>query len=689
MSDAFTSTVVEFSTIVDRRAGLRYVGRFMIAPRDDFPSDFERRVTLDFGPGGLLSASSQFEYRPQQQTMAAAVAKACHGDSHLIVEAGTGVGKSLAYLVPSILHALEQNRKALVSTHTINLQEQLFYKDIPLVQRLLHPREVKAVLLKGRQNYLCPLRLQRAMSHGGELFASHEQSEMNRIWEWSQRTKDGTLSDLDPAPYPAVWLQVCSEPHVCTPRTCGMGTECFYQNARKEAEAAKVLVLNHSLFFNFLAGVEDERMERGYLFHNDFIIFDEAHTVEAVAARHLGLEVSHGSLRYLLHRLLHPKTQKGIVAALRSGEAAKLVQEAEDQTDLFFDRLERSLDFKRAKELRIREPGLAENTLDLPLTRLYRNLADAARDIEDDVFKAEVQEAARRVEAMRVSVGEFLSQSREDHVYWIEKYDKRDTKLTFTAAPIDVAPQLRTLLFRRENTAILTSATLSVGDGLRYFVNRIGGEDAATLQVDSPFDYARQMKVYIPKKMPEPAARDLYEGALEKWIRHFVSMTQGKAFVLFTSYATMQKCADALASFFRSEKIACLVQGGSLPRHRLLQKFKEDRDSVLFGTDSFWQGVDVPGEALSNVILTRLPFAVPDHPLTQAKCERIIAEGGDAFRQYSLPEAILKFRQGVGRLISTQSDKGIIVILDNRVLTKPYGKAFLAVLPKCPVEVVE
>jgi len=660
----------------------------MIAPRDDFPSEFERQVNLAFGPGGLLAKSKDFEYRPQQQTMASAVAKACQDRTHLIVEAGTGVGKSLAYLVPSIFHALAENRKALISTHTINLQEQLFHKDIPLVQKLL-PTEFKAVLLKGRQNYLCPLRLQRAMSHGGELFASREQDEMKRIWEWSHRTHDGTLSDLDPAPDPAVWLQVCSEPHICTQRTCGLGSECFYQRARKEADAAKILVLNHSLFFNFLAGAEGELDERGYLFHNDFVIFDEAHTLESVAARHLGLEISHGSLRYLLHRLFHPRTQKGIVVALHSGDAMKLVLEAAEEADMFFDKLERSLDFKRGKELRLREPGIAENSLDLPLTRLYRNLADAAREIEDEIFKAEVQEAARQVDGLRVGLGEFLGQTRPDHVYWIERYEKRDTHLTLTAAPIDVAPQLRKLIFRPDNTAIMTSATLAVGDGLRYFVNRVGGEDATALQVDSPFDYARQMRVFIPRKMPEPSARDIYEDALAHWIRHFVSMTQGKAFVLFTSYQTMQKLADTLASFFRSEKITCLVQGGAMPRHRLLQKFKADRDSVLFGTDSFWQGVDVPGEALSNVILTRLPFAVPDHPLTQAKCERIIAEGGDAFRQFSLPEALLKFRQGVGRLIRTQQDKGIIVILDNRVLTKPYGKAFLAVLPKCPVEVVE
>jgi ATP-dependent DNA helicase DinG len=660
----------------------------MIAPLDTFPSEFERQVAAAFGPGGLLSRSSQFEYRPQQQAMASAVARACAERSHLIVEAGTGVGKSLAYLVPSIFHALAENRKALVSTHTINLQEQLFHKDIPLVQKLL-PTEFKAVLLKGRQNYLCPRRLERAMGHGGELFASREQEELQRIWKWSLQTRDGTLSDLDPAPDPVVWQQVCSEPHVCTARTCGLDNACFYQRARKEAEGAKVLVLNHSLFFNFLAGAEAALTENGYLYHNDFIIFDEAHTLESVAARHLGLEISHGSLRYLLHRLFHPRTQKGIVAALRSGEAMKLVLEAEEEADLFFDKLERSLDFKRSKELRLREPGIAENTLDLPLTRLYRNLADAAREIEDEVFKAEVQEAARRVEGLRVGLADFIGQRREEHVYWVERHEKREARLVLTAAPIEVAAQLRSLIFRPENTAIMTSATLAVGDGLRYFVNRIGGEDATTLQVSSPFDYERQMRVFIPRKMPEPAAREIYEESLARWIRHFVAMTQGKAFVLFTSYSTMQKLADTLASWFRAERITCLVQGGALPRHRMLQRFKEDRDSVLFGTDSFWQGVDVPGEALSNVILTRLPFSVPDHPLTQAKCERIIAAGGDAFREFSLPEALLKFRQGVGRLIRNQSDHGIVVILDNRVLTKPYGKAFLAVLPKCPVEVVE
>jgi ATP-dependent DNA helicase DinG len=234
----------------------------------------------------------------------------------------------------------------------------------------------------------------------------------------------------------------------------------------------------------------------------------------------------------------------------------------------------------------------------------------------------------------------------------------------------------------------MTSATLSVGRGLEYFQNRIGATDAETLQVDSPFDYPRQMKVYIPKKMPDPTEGKAYEEALARWIEHFITMTNGKAFVLFTSYRTMQNLATAMESFFSRKDLTLLVQGAKLPRHRLLQKFKEDTNSVLFGTDSFWQGVDVPGEALSNVIITRLPFAVPDHPLIQAKLEQIEARGGDAFREYSLPEAILKFRQGVGRLIRTKQDQGIIALLDNRVLTKNYGKAFLDMLPECPREIL-
>lgn len=662
----------------------------MIAPLDSFPSTLEKEVHDIFSERGAMASAKNFEFRPQQQQMARAVARALENRSHLLVEAGTGVGKSLAYLIPSILFAGQQTRKAVVSTHTINLQEQLFYKDIPIVQKLM-PDEFNATLLKGRANYLCPNRLARAMQQPGDLFVNAEVAELNRIWEWSLKTKDGTLSDFDTPPDYKVWGQVCSEPHQCTPRSCGNDPRCFYQQARKRAEEARVLVINHSLFFNFLAGAEDDadKDEKGFLFANDFVIFDEAHTLENVAARHLGLDLSHGGSRRLMHRLFNPRSQKGLVQVLRKADLAKMVINVEEECEAFFAGLESRLTFGRAKELRITQPDLVENTLNTPLGQLYRALADAAREIKDDYLKAEVQDSARRVESLRVGLGQFLSQTREDHVYWAERSERGSGTLQLCAAPIEVAPQLRSLLFRPGETVIMTSATLAVGRGLGYFQKRIGGEAADSLQVDSPFDYPSQMKVYIPRRMPEPAAKQPYEDALAHWIKYFVKLTHGKAFVLFTSYQSLKNLSNTLEMFFATSGMTFLAQGGSLPRHRMLEKFKTGKNCVLFGTDSFWQGVDVPGDALQNVILTRLPFAVPDHPLIEAKLERITARGGDAFREYSLPEAILKFRQGVGRLIRTKQDKGIIVILDNRILTKTYGKSFMGVLPDCPVEIIE
>ena len=660
----------------------------MIALKDNLGSEFVERVRGFFSENGPLSKAKNFEFRPQQQEMAARIARALEEEQHVVLEAGTGVGKSLGYLVPSVLFALERHKKAIVSTHTINLQEQLLHKDIPILKKVL-PVEFEAALMKGRQNYLCPRRLERALQNEQELFTGPERSELQRLAEWARTTRDGSLSDLSVQPDPKVWAQVCSEAHICTQKTCGQDPRCFYQQARKRLLAADLIVLNHTLLFILLGSPDmQEERESGFLFPNDFIVFDEAHTVEQVASKQIGIGISQYGLRSTIQRLYNPRTRKGLFTVMRDAIGVRLAAELVEDVDKFFAAVESKSNFRKGREFRVRDVELVPDTITARLTALQARVADVVKRADDEILKAELQEFGRRIRDARDGISIFLEQSAPEHVYWVERTGKTERFLALNAAPIDLAPVLRRMLFRDNCCCVMTSATLAVGrPELAYFRTRIGATEAEPLQLGSPFDFQKQMKMFVVQKMPDPRDGG-YHKALEHWIAHFVQKTEGRAFVLFTSYRDMLQVAGALEKFFTAKNMNFLVQGGGAPRSKLLEQFKSTPRSVLFGTDSFWGGVDVPGEALSNVIITRLPFAVPDHPLIEAKLELIEGRGGDPFTEYSLPEAILKLRQGVGRLIRTKTDRGIIVVLDNRIVTKPYGRAFMQALPKCPVEII-
>ncbi|MCM8539341.1 MAG: DEAD/DEAH box helicase [Lentisphaeraceae bacterium] len=642
-----------------------------------------------FSETGLLKQAAEFagrsyEYRVQQQEMAEAVEKSLIFSSKTVIEAPTGTGKSFAYLVPAINHALSTGKPVVISTETISLQEQIISKDIPAIQQALGI-ELKAVLAKGRGNYLCMRRMNSAASRNMDYLPSDDLiPEIDQIYYWSKTAETGCKSELNFKVAPEAWSAVNSEEGNCLNQACPFYKPCFFQNSRRQLREAQIIVANHAILFSDLAlKAETPEAEAGILPDYGALILDEAHIVESSAAMNLGLRLHSGSIFKVLHRVYHPSRKRG------------LLQRGDERFHRFFDNFYRHCkhwfdyvdDFLETATLphRYRDPGSLKDGLFAGFLELEKWITEFIHAEEDDEKIVELTSVNERCKKIRTSIDFFVNMRDDNFVYWFDSTGASNDSISLNAVPINIAPLLESLLWLKPIPIVLTSATLAVNNSLDYYKNRIGLTSSNDLILSSPFNYSEQVEKYYCRNMPNPNDTENFLRAVVEKLEILISKTAGKAFVLFTSYKMMNSTADIMRPWFEVNGWNLLKQGDGLSNLKLVEEFKKDRDSVLFGTHSFWTGIDVPGESLSNVIIVKLPFAVPDHPVVQAKIEHISEGGGNSFMEYSVPEAVLKLRQGAGRLIRSKTDRGIIAVLDGRLHTKFYGKVFLNSLPESPV----
>ncbi len=648
---------------------------------------------------------NRLENRPQQNLMASAVEETLEKGGFLMVEAGTGVGKSFAYLLPAIEHALKKGGPVVVSTHTLNLQEQLFQKDLPLVLKAVQEEglgSASAILMKGRGNYLSRRRLKLALENNQQLDIEGGGADWVKIQEWSLSTNEGTLSAL---PFPLrqeVWGEIKSDPYHCLGSKCPTFDTCFFHSARRKAYGAQLILVNHALLLADLSLKMEE--DQGVLPPYEVLIVDEAHHLPALATEQLGSSVTLSECMGLVRRLLYTdeKAQdgrKGLFALMPVFGAGEAVMDFKKAADGFFTEI--GLSAMKVSAVN-RAYSLPEETPDVekiarPLRKIESLLEIAERSAVSEELGLEARGTREECRALVKKFSYILDRAWGDESCYVVEPDanalrKGEVKAaSIKAIPLDASSLIREHLLSSVKSVIFTSATLSVGNDFSYFKHALGLDDpeeadrVKTLAVGSPFNYQKQVTLFLPRTMPHPRREE------ERYVREVIEYTKaslkrshGKAFVLFTSNKMMKQAADMVRPFLDGLGITLLVQGeDGWDRTKILKVFREDINSVLFGVNSFWEGVDVPGEALSNLIITKLPFQVPEGPLVEARHARLREQGLEPFQVESLPEAVLRLKQGFGRLIRNATDTGTVTLLDPRLTTERWGRVFLNALPEC------